>query len=125
MRRIIRDFKLEIEVLIFVIGLILFIIGITGIFFSDSSPEFLKSIHRDFGSWTYWSAVIGILLLIGGGWYMIDNLRKRREFEKIINVDSKAKFIKSKDRLEYLAWALTSDHEKRLWKKKKEFKIKT
>jgi hypothetical protein len=124
-KRFIRDFKLEIEVLVFVFGLILLMIGVSGVFFPDSSPDFLKSIHRDIGGWVYWLALIGVLLLIIGGFYMIDNLRKRREFEKLIKTDSKVKFVKEKERIEYLAWILTTDHEKRLWEKKKEFGIKT
>lgn len=125
MKRIFRDFKLELEVFVFIIGLILLIIGITGVFFPDNSPDFLKSIHRDFGGWIYWSAFGGFLLVLIGGWYMVDNLRKRREFEKLMETDSKAKFIKNKERVEFLAWVLTSDHERRLWEKKKEFGIKT
>lgn len=124
MKRFIRDFRLEAEVFMFIIGLILFIIGFTGIFFPTSSPDFLRSIHEDLGGWTYWSAVLGFFLMIGGGWYMVDNLRKRREFENLINTDRKVEFVKNKDRAEFLAWVLTSDHERRLWEKKKEFGIK-
>jgi hypothetical protein len=124
MRRSIRDLKMELEVLTFIIGLILLIIGISGIFFPDSSPDFLKIVHKDFGGWIYWTTLLGVLLILIGGWYMIDNIRKRREFESLIKTDSKVKFIKNKDRIEFLAWNLTSDHERRLWEKKKEFGIK-
>jgi hypothetical protein len=124
-KRFVRDFKLEIEVLLFVFGIILLIIGVTGIAMPDSSPDFLKSIHRDLGGWVYWLALIGILMIIVGGFYMVDNLLKRREFERLIKTDSKVKFVKDKDRIEYLAWILTSDHEKRLREKKKEFGMKT
>jgi hypothetical protein len=124
MRRFIKDFKLELEVFVFLIGIILFIIGITGSVMPDSSPDFLKSVHRDLGGWVYWCALIGILMMVVGGWYMIDNIRKRREFEKLINTDSKVKFVKNQERIEFLAWVLTSDHERRLWEKKKKFGIK-
>ena len=125
MKRFLKDFKLEIEIFLFIISFILFIIGITGVFFQDSSPVFLQDIHKDIGGWVNWCAFAGVILLFVSGWYMIDNIRKRREFKKLINTDSKAKFIKNKERIEYLAWVLTTDHEKELWKKKQEFGIKT
>lgn len=125
MKRFVRDFKLEIEVLLFVFGIILLIIGVTGIAMPDSSPDFLKSIHRDLDGWVYWLALAGALMIIVGGFYMVDNLLKRREFERLMKTDSKARFVKDKDRVEYLAWILTSDHERRLMEKKKEFGMKT
>ena len=122
MRRFIRDFKLEIEAFVLIVGLMLFAIGTLGIF--APSGGFLESFLRDVGAWKWWCFLIGILMIIGGGWYTIDNVRKRREFERLIKSESKAKFVKNKDRIEYLAWSLTSEHESRLWEKKKEFGIK-
>ena len=120
---------MEIEVLLLIFGLFLLIMGILGVFvYSDSNisnaPEPIKSMLSDFGDWKYWSTLIGFILVIGAGYYAFDNLRKRREFSKLLDTDSKAKFIKNQERLEFLAWTLTSEHEKEIWRKKKEFKIK-
>ena len=125
MSRLMRDFKLEVECLLFIFGLFIFIIGIAGIFFKDASPEPLKGIIQDFGGWVYWCALVGFLLVLGAGYYTFDNLKMRHEFKKLLGTDSKAKFVKNQDRLEFLAWTLTSEHEKRLWEKKKEFGIKS
>ena len=125
MTRYLRDIKLELEIFVFVIGLILFIIGSTGIFMPEDSPGFLKSIHADIGGWIYWGAAIGLILLVVSGWYMVDNLRKRREFEKLIKTKKKMEFIKNQERTEFLAWTLTTQHEQRLFDKKEEFGIKT
>ncbi len=66
----------------------------------------------------------GPIILIAGGWYFFDNLRKRKEFKELMETTSKAKFIRNMDRAEFLAWKLTMDHQKQLMDKKKEFHIK-
>jgi hypothetical protein len=39
--------------------------------------------------------------------YAGDTIRKYREFDKLIDTDSKAKFVQNQDRIEYLAWLLS------------------
>ncbi len=63
-------------------------------------------------------------MLIAGAWYFFDNVKMRREFKELMETTSKAKFIRNLDRVEYLAWKLTPDHQNQLTKKKSEFHIK-
>ena len=122
--KVLRNFKLELSSIVLVVGIIATVIAITGVYFPHESPDFLRDLHQDLGGWIYWFVVLGPLFLIGGGWYTIDIVRKRREFNKLIETTSKAKFVRNLDRIEYLAWSLSSDYEEKVWEKKQQFKIK-
>jgi len=123
--RFLREIKLELSSMVLVAGIILTTIAAAKYFLPDSfTPNFLRDVYADLGMWIVWITVLGPILLAGGGWYFLDIVRKRREFERLINTPSKAKFVRNQDRLEYLGWILSSEHERRVWEKKREFKIK-
>ena len=115
---------LKFGLLFFIIGIILTILGVLGVFAYESMPDSLKDTIDSIGNWIYWCVLIGPLLLIGGGWYFFDSIRKRKEFKELISATSKAKFIRNQDRIEFLAWKLTPEHQNQYIEKKKEFHIK-
>ncbi len=87
-------------------------------------PQPLTDILDAFGNWIVWFVVVGPLLTLVGGWYFIDTVRKQREFEKLVNVSSKAHFVRNQERLEELSWYLRADYGKRLAERKKRWQIK-
>jgi hypothetical protein len=134
-RRSIATFTLQLGLIIFIIGIILTILGIYGVFIYETPsvdpetgelpPEELDDrIMDSIGDWKYWCILIGPVLLIAGGWYFFDNIMKRKEFKELMKTTSKSKFIKNQDQAEYLAWKLTPKHQNQLMEKKKEFHIK-
>lgn len=123
MRRI-REVRLELSAMVFSAGLVMSVLAIVDLFFRASSPQVIVDIVRGIGNWMVWVAFLGPILGLIGGFYFVDTLRKRREFNKLINTTSKAKFVRNQDRLEYLAWILSSEHERKVWEKKQEFNIK-
>ena len=114
----------------FFAGVLLTIFTINHYFLGGSTPgsrlpDFLNDIDLRIGRWIIWVAFSGLLLLSGGGWYFQDTIRKRREFNRLIETDSKAKFVKNQDRLERLAYFyLGSEYRKRVEAKKEEFALK-
>ncbi len=62
-------------------------------------------------------------MLLAGAFYFGDTIKKHREFNKLIDTDSKAKFVQNQDRIEYLAWLLSARFEKKVQEKKKEFRL--
>jgi hypothetical protein len=132
-RRKITNHTLKIALVLFIIGIILTILGIYGVFIYDSKvqpgeegapPEFVINLMKGVGDWIYWCVLAGPLILIAGGWYFFDNIQKRKEFNELMATTSKAKFIRNLDRAEFLAWKLTMNHQTQLIDKKKEFHIK-
>jgi len=85
----------------------------------------LNSILVALGPWVFWVAVGGVLLVLMGGYFFVDTLLKEREFKRLLATTSRETFLKNRKRLEYLGYVvLRSSYERRLVKKKQEFKIR-
>ncbi len=124
LKRFFTTFALHFGFILFILGIFLTILGFFGVFYYDSDYNVFKGIIDSIGDWKYWTILIGPILLIAGAWYFFDNVKMRREFKELMETTSKAKFIRNLDRVEYLAWKLTPDHQNQLTKKKSEFHIK-
>ena len=113
--------------MIFIAGLILTILTIINFLLPATAPSppdfFYDLVKNKIGNWMVWVMVVGPILFLAGIFYLGDTIKKYREFNKLIDTDSKARFVQNHDRIEYLAWLLSSDLEKRVEKKKREFKI--
>lgn len=123
-KRFFTTYTLHFGFVLFILGIILTIIGFFGVFYYDQSPDSIREIIDSIGNWKFWCILIGPVLLIAGGWYFFDNIKKRREFHELMETTSKAKFIRNLDRVEYLAWKLTPSHQNQLVQKKDDFHIK-
>ena len=125
-KRVLTTYTQYFSLVLLILGLILTIFGILGIFYSGS--EYLegsvKGVIDLIGDWTYWCILVGPILVIAGGWYFFDNIKKRQEFKELMETTSKKKFLQNMDRVEYLAWKLTPWHRIELSKKKRKFNIK-
>jgi hypothetical protein len=122
---ILRELRLEISAMVFAAGLLMTILTINRYAFASSLPDFLRDIDQRIGNWIIWVGFFGILLLLAGGWYFQDTIRKRREFRRLLDTDSKAKFVRNQQRLEELAyWYLGAEYLKQVEAKKAEFAIR-
>lgn len=124
LKRFLNNYTLQFGLILFIIGIILTIVGILGVFYNQPNINFLKGATDAIGDWIYWCILLGPVLLIAGGWYFFDNINKRKEFKELIDTTSKAKFIRNQDHIEFLAWKLTPKHQSQLTEKKKELHIK-
>ncbi len=67
---------------------------------------------------------VGLLLLIVAGYYLVDNVLKRVKFNRLINTTSRDKIVRNRDKLEELAWELSSKHKRILQRKLREMRIR-
>ncbi len=122
-----REFRLEVGMIVLVAGIVFTILGVASFLVPSSAPAepdfFYDLIKNKIGNWIIWVLFWGPILLLAGGFYIGDTIKKYREFEKLIDTDSKAKFVQNQDRIEYLAWLLSARLEKRVQEKKEEFKM--
>lgn len=125
---ILRELRIELSAMIFGAGIILVFIGSTQYvppLHDWARGTVLQSILESLGPWIFWEAVLAVLVVLGGGWYFVDTVRKEREFNRLIATTSKESFLKNRKRLEYLGYViLPSSYERRVVKKKQEFKVK-
>jgi len=126
--RILRELRLELSAMAFFAGIVLTMFVLDRYALGGASgtilPGFLKDVDRWIGEWMVWITVVGPILLLSGGWYFVDTIRKRREFDRLIDIDSKAKFVRNQDRIEFLAWLLGTGYHRRAEAKKVEFNLK-
>lgn len=119
-----REVKLEVSYVVFALGVLMSLLAAFHYFLRAHLPGAVIDLLNDIGNWIIWFVVVGPLLAFVGGWYFIDLLRKRREFERLITVNSKAHFVRNQARLETLAWYLPSDYEERIIEQKGRWKIR-
>jgi len=84
----------------------------------------LQSLIDPLGNWAYWLIAIGPIGLAISLWWLSDYFSKSRKLSKLIDTTSKAKFIKSMDDIEYIAWRLPKRFKLMVSKKKSELKIR-
>jgi hypothetical protein len=121
-----RDFRYEITGVVFGLGILAMIFVLTAWVFPTQSPDWIKSINASIGNWMIWVAFLGVLALLGGGYYFVDTVRKEREFDRLVSTTSKETFVKNQKRIEELAYYhLPSAYEKRYLDKRREFRIKS
>jgi hypothetical protein len=121
---ILREFRFEISSLVLVLGLVPTVLVILNALPRESLPSTVVDLLDAIGNWFVWLLVVGPLLTVIGGYYFIDTFRKQREFERLIEVPSKAHFVRNRERLETLSWYLPTEYRQRYREQKKRWKIK-
>jgi hypothetical protein len=97
---------------------------VVGVVLSAISLPELLGLTTYLGQWSWWTLSIGLLLSVIGLYLLIVYLRNVTAFEKLMQLKSKAEFVRNQDDIEYLAWRLPSKFETRLSEKKRGFNIK-
>jgi hypothetical protein len=121
-----RDVRYEVSTLVFGLGILSYVFVITYWIIPRATPPWFYSIDQSINNWMIWVAFLGLLALLGGGYYFIDTIRKEREFDRLVSTTSKEVFVKNQKRIEELAYYhLPSSYEKRYLQKRKEFRIKS
>jgi len=127
-KAIIREMAMEFGFLIMVAGILFLFFTSFSIWYHDSTPQALKDIvdvmYKSQDRWDWVIFFFGILMVIVGALMFFDKLFKFFEFKRLLNSTSRATFIKSRDRLEFLAWKLTKKQEEDLEDKLNEWDIK-
>jgi len=76
-----------------------------------------------FGDWVYWLALIGPVGFFIVIWWALDFVLKIRKLKELIDTESKAKFIKNMDDIDFLAWRLPKRYKAMVSRKKADLKI--
>src|SRR2546428_1369581 len=114
-----RELRYELSALFFALGVLGVVLSFTQYLIPTQSPPWLQSIHRAIGQYVVWEALLGLLTVLGGGFYFVDTIRKEREFDRLVSTTSKEVFVKNMKRLEELTYDhLPSAYERRVLHKK-------
>ncbi|MFQ6013015.1 MAG: DUF3198 domain-containing protein [Thermoplasmata archaeon] len=121
---ILREFRLEISSLVLTLGIVPTVLVILNSFFRAGLPFTVLELLDAIGNWFVWLLVVGPLLTLIGGWYFVDTLRKQRQFERLIEVPSKAHFVRNRERLETLMWSLPAEYRRRYREQMRRWRMK-
>lgn len=118
---IFREARFEISLMLFVLAIFAMVEAITHALFYRVAP--FTELHDAIGGWVIWTGFLGLLLLFGGGYYTWDSLRKRKDFKRLIDTTSKQKFLRNREEIERLAFALPRAFEIKMNRKMKELDL--
>lgn len=126
MKKFVHENKLGLSVIGIIVGLPLILICILSFMYTGEGDNngLIQFSYDLFGTWAFWIIIPGLIMSIVGAYYIYDFYRKMKEFRSLMTIDSKAKFIKNLDRIEFLAWRLHPNYEKVVIEKKKKYKIR-
>jgi hypothetical protein len=121
----VRDTMLILSGALFAIGLLFCILGALSVWFGSLLPlDMQQTLAAKGNRWDLCLGGLGLLIAIFAGYYFVDCIYKRAEFNRLYNIVSREKFIKNRDKLEQLAFELSTRHEKMVQKKIREMKLK-
>lgn len=107
-----------------ILGIFFTILGVFAVFLEKYTPSPITKMNDAIGDWIYWLLVIGVLMILFLGLYVWDRNKKIKEFNELMDTQSKSKFVKNIARLETLALILGPRYEEEFIEKEKHYKIK-
>lgn len=118
-----REFKLIFSIILSIIGLIILLIGSTGIWFQDTYNT-LFSFLTDYIDWSTYFLILGFIVLAFGIWYLYSYLNDRKFILEEIETNKRSELLKKHNELKIAVKHMPSKYKKILKDKEDELKIK-
>jgi len=107
-----------------IFGIPMIVLSSLSLAFSEGNIDMFQWANDLIGNWGFWVILLGFFLLVPGAYYLAVFVKQVREFNRLMETDSKQMFIKNQDRIEELAWRLHPKYEKLVIEKKLKLKVK-
>lgn len=123
---VMTEYRMEISATLMILFGLASLIGILGAVTGNQLTGFwgtFQDLVAPFGNWVYWLAFVGPIGFIFSLWWVLDFILKIRKLKDMINTESKARFIKNQDDIEYIAWRLPRKYKMLVARKKAELRI--
>lgn len=120
--KILREYIFGLSILAIILGFIVLIIGMLGIWMPDAL-NFLN-LSDDILSWFPYILLLGILILLTGIFYLYSFMKNKRFLMEEIDTKRRSDFIKKHQELKNAVRYLPSKYQDMLKEKEKELKIK-
>ena len=120
------EYRVEISTFLFIIFGLAAFLGVLGSI-TGNNPTGSLSVFKDLltalDGWVSWLSLIGVVGFVVVLWWALDYVSKVRKFKELIDTESKAKFLKNMDEIEFVAWHLPKKYRAIVSQKKVELKI--
>jgi hypothetical protein len=113
------EFTLVFSLILTILGLILFIIGITSVMEMN-----ILNLSPDILNWNIYFLIIGFFVLIAGIYYLFTFYKNRNFILEELATNKRSELIKKHTELKQTAKRLPSKYKRMLKEKEEEFKIK-
>lgn len=123
-----RHYTLPIGAVVLVVGSVLFVLSLIAgwLGMPDTVGFYVDTLPRHQGAWQGWNTLIFIsspLLMIGGGWYVYEQISLRNRFDDLVTTKKKSDFRKEVAELERISRRLPPRYRQRLKERKEEFDL--
>jgi len=118
-----REYVLVLSIIIFFIGLFLFLMGLFNyIGMRNFQLDFFKQLNPP--DWNAYILVFGLIVLSFGVYYLYSFLKKRKFVLDELKTDKRSEIIKKRNKLESTVKHLPKKYQRMLTEKEDEFNIK-
>ena len=123
-----KDQRMWITLITMILGVLFLIASMSGLWFEDLNKgiieDFTSSLKQGESDWNWWIFLGSVVAVIAGGGYFIDFIKKKKEFAKLIDTNSKKAFLEKQDEIELLAYKLGTPYEDMVDEKITQLRIK-
>ena len=118
-----REYVLVFSVILTIIGIIVLIIGATGILTPDI-PKDVINLTDDFLNWSVYFLIIGLIIFGAGVWYLYSYLKNRKFVLEEFKTNKRSELLKKHSELKDTVRYMPSKYKKMLKEKEEELRIK-
>jgi len=118
-----REHVLILSIILTILGIILLLIGVTGLWLQDIPKNILK-LSDDIIKWSLYFLIIGFIVLLTGVYYIYSYLKNRKFLLDEIKTNKRSELIKKHADLKNTVRHLPKKYQKMLKDKEEEFNIK-
>jgi len=125
-----RNYVLGISIILFIIGLFVFLMGLLWYGFRDivksENPPlgFYTEKINELGDWNFFLLIIGFIILATGIWYLYSYQKNRKFLLEELKTNKRSELIKKHRELKNVVRHLPSKYQEMLHEKEEELKIK-
>ena len=124
-----NDQRMWISLITMILGVLFLVVSMSGLWFEDLNKGIIEKftsslVEKDGTNWNWWIFLGSVVAVIAGGGYFIDFIKKKKEFAKLIDTNSKKAFLEKQDEIEMLAYKLGTSFEDIVDEKIVQLKIK-
>jgi uncharacterized membrane protein YbaN (DUF454 family) len=118
-----RELVFPFSIILIILGVIILIIGITGIWYSDF-PAVTLNLTEDILEWSPYFLIIGFIIILTGIWYLYSYLKNRKFILDELETNKRSELLKKHAELKNTVKHMPSKYQKMLKAKEEELKIR-
>ena len=120
-----RDHVMPISTAVVAVSTIFLVLSLIWVMnVEEAQVSVIEDYSEAVGAWNWWILVIALVGVFVGGYYLYSYIKDSRKFEKLIDTNSKATFLRNMEELDELSWELPGSYRERFYEKRAQFKIK-